>query len=286
VPLLETYLRADPPCLMYEFIEGGDLAGLIQETHERALLTPAFATQVVQRLASTVAFAHQHGLVHRDLKPAKILVRRSEANDFSLHIADFGIGGLTARHSLQGQAGRPTTPSQAMPTAARGAYTPLYASPQQIRGERADPRDDVHVLGVLWYQLLTGDLGLLSIPSDWRDVIEERGLGAEGVRLLASCLASRAEKRPAHAGELVDRLGAGAEAARGGNGNSACGGVTFGVRYVRRHRKFPTSGPGGLPSREAARATVRGHRDISITLRISLSAETVAGGRAAPRSSG
>jgi formylglycine-generating enzyme required for sulfatase activity/serine/threonine protein kinase len=206
VPLLETYLGADPPCLMYELIEGGDLAGLIQETHERGLLTPAFATQVVRRLASTVAFAHQHGLVHRDLKPSNVLVQRTEGNKFSLHVADFGIGGLAARQSLQAQWTRHTSRSQAMPTAVRGAYTPLYASPQQVQGERPDFRDDVHALGVIWYQLLTGDL--LSIPPDWRDVVEERGLGEEHVRVLASCLASRVENRLPSASALAERLAA------------------------------------------------------------------------------
>jgi hypothetical protein len=88
----------------------------------------------------------------------------------------------------------------------RGAYTPLYASPQQVAGERPDPRDDVHALGVIWYQLVTGDLGLAAIPYDWQDVVEEKGLGDELVRLLASCLSSRPEKRPLNAGELAKRL--------------------------------------------------------------------------------
>jgi len=208
VPLLETYLRADPPCLMYEFIEGGDLTGLVHEMQAQDQLTPAFATKIIHRLASIVAVAHRlvPPLVHRDLKMSNVLVRPGSGVLPDLFVADFGIGGLAAGQALREQAGRRPLSSQLLPTAIRGAYTPLYASPQQVQGERPDPRDDVHAMGVIWYQLVTGDLRLLSIPPDWRDVVEERGLGEEQVCLLAACIASRAEKRPFDAADLAERL--------------------------------------------------------------------------------
>jgi tRNA A-37 threonylcarbamoyl transferase component Bud32 len=210
VPLLETYLRADPPCLMYELIEGGDLAGFIQEMHEAGRLTPGIAAMIVHRLATTVAFAHQltPPLVHRDLKPSNVLVRREEGHKIRFVVADFGIGGLAAGQSIQEQAGKASVRSQTLPTAVRGAYTPLYASPQQVQGDRADPRDDVHALGVIWYQLVTGDLKLMSIPPDWRDEVEERGLPPEQMQLIASCIAARLEKRLGSAAELSERLDA------------------------------------------------------------------------------
>src|SRR5262249_45470960 len=52
-----------------------------------------------------------------------------------------------------------TTRGDLLASSLRGAHTPLYASPQQVRGDAPDVRDDVHALGVIWYQLLTGDLG-------------------------------------------------------------------------------------------------------------------------------
>ena len=51
VPLLQTYLRADPPCLEYEYIAGGDLAGLIQEQAAGGGASPQFAAQIIHRLA-------------------------------------------------------------------------------------------------------------------------------------------------------------------------------------------------------------------------------------------
>jgi hypothetical protein len=98
--------------------------------------------------------------------------------------------------------------------AVRGAYTPLYASPQQVArrpGQAPDPRDDVHALGVIWYQLITGDLTLTKIPPDWREELQRHGVGPQVLALLGSCLASRAESRPADARALVNLV---AEATR------------------------------------------------------------------------
>jgi len=205
VPLLETYLRAETPCLMYEFIEGGNLTGLIQG----GKLTPTFATRIVQRLATIMSHAHRLDppLVHRDLKPANILVRRDEkGKNLSLFVADFGIGGLAARQMIQEEVKHHSIRSQTLPKAVRGAYTPLYASPQQVQGERPDPQDDVHALGVIWYQLVTSDLKLITIPPDWREVIEERGLSKEQIEVMASCITSQAKKRLPNASDLADRL--------------------------------------------------------------------------------
>jgi len=87
----------------------------------------------------------------------------------------------------------------------RGAYTPLYASPQQMRGEPADPRDDVHALGVIWFQVLTGDLGA-GPAADWRDELGGMRLPEGQLQLLAGCLASRPERRPADAAALTRQL--------------------------------------------------------------------------------
>src|SRR5581483_789876 len=96
--------------------------------------------------------------------------------------------------------------SQAM---LKGTHTPLYASPQQVRGEPPDVRDDVHALGVIWYQLLTGDLASGPPTGLWTDDLEEMGVERDFIRLLGACVAARPERRPADAAtlaELLDRL--------------------------------------------------------------------------------
>lgn len=209
VPLLRTYLPANPPCLEYEFVEGGDLAGLIQELHGEGRMTPDAANRLFRDLVEIIAHAQRAEIVHGDLKPANILVRRGSDGKISLHVTDFGIGGLASAQAAQ-ESRHPTRSRQELLTeAVRGAYTPLYASPEQMmrrRGEPADPRDDVHALGVIWYQFLTGDLAMMSVPPDWREQVEERGLSDNLVKLLAACIAPKAAKRPASAIALVEQL--------------------------------------------------------------------------------
>jgi serine/threonine protein kinase len=211
VPLRHTYLSANPPCLEYEYVEGGDLASLIQDLHSQGRLTLDLANDLFLQLVEIVAHAHRADppIVHGDLKPANVLVRRGADGKFSLHVTDFGIGGIAAAQASQ-ETRHPTRSRQELLTeAVRGAYTPVYASPEQMmrqRGEPPDPRDDVHALGVIWYQLLTGELRLMSIPPDWHEQVKERGLSEDFIKLLSSCI-TRAAKRLVSAVALAEQLG-------------------------------------------------------------------------------
>jgi formylglycine-generating enzyme required for sulfatase activity len=207
VPLLDTYLNSDPPCIKYEYVAGGDLSGLIgQWRHTPPRDHVGECTRLAHELADIVAFAHKLDppIVHRDLKPANILLQPVGDGTARARVADFGIGGIAARQARE-QATRGVTRGAFLATALRGACTPLYASPQQQRGEEPDPRDDVYSLGVIWYQMLTGDL-LTGASADWRDEIEDKGVPEDVRRLLGACLASKAEKRPANAAALADEL--------------------------------------------------------------------------------
>jgi serine/threonine-protein kinase len=93
------------------------------------------------QVAGAVAFAHAQLIIHRDIKPQNILV----SNDGVAHLLDFGAAKLLGRESeenLTRQVG--------------GAWSPDYASPEQIRGERVTVATDVYSLGVLLYEMLTG----------------------------------------------------------------------------------------------------------------------------------
>jgi formylglycine-generating enzyme required for sulfatase activity/serine/threonine protein kinase len=211
VALLDTALESDPPCLKCEYVSGGDLTGLIRQWHdERPNDLEGRVRGVMRELADIIAFAHRLNppIVHRDLKPANILVSKDESgrapSSFSLKVADFGIGGIVATHALDARA-LATTRGRFVPTAMRGACTPLYASPQQERGEDPDPRDDVYALGVIWYQMLTGKL--VERPgADWRDELEGLRMPAEVVGLLGRCLAVSTERRVPGAGALAEDL--------------------------------------------------------------------------------
>jgi formylglycine-generating enzyme required for sulfatase activity len=212
VTLQHTYLSADPPCLEYEFVPGGDLAGLLHEWRAdptgpgRAEL----AARLMLDLSRVVAFAHKLSppIVHRDLKPANILVQRGADGKAALRVADFGIGGVAANEMIaRTRAG--TTPGGFLVTALRGAHTPLYASPQQMRGDPPDVRDDVHALGVIWYQLATGTL-TLGRPGGtrWARRLADVGLSEPMIDLLGACMEEEPEDRPADAAVLAESLAA------------------------------------------------------------------------------
>jgi serine/threonine protein kinase len=99
--------------------------------------------------ARAVAYAHSRMVVHRDLKPSNILVDAAG----QVRLLDFGIGKLLEEDPALG--------TQATQFGGR-AYTPDYASPEQIRGEPVTASTDVYSLGVVLYQLLTGSLPYLS----------------------------------------------------------------------------------------------------------------------------
>jgi serine/threonine protein kinase len=208
VPLRHTYLGMDPPCLEYEYVEGGDLAGLIQEWHQRGGPTPEQASRAIYQLAGIMAHVHQQNppIVHRDLKPSNILVGRDPQGKASFRIADFGIGGVVAQKTLEQTRRGNVSQATYRVTSLLGACTPLYASPEQLLGRPPDPRGDVYALGVIWYQLLTGDLAA-GAPTgmNWYQQLSARGMSRDLLALLCSCF-EKADHRPRDAAALAEAL--------------------------------------------------------------------------------
>ncbi|HYH63580.1 MAG TPA: hypothetical protein VD866_02675 [Urbifossiella sp.] len=157
-------------------------------------------------LAETVGHFHRMdpAIVHRDLKPSNILV---DAATGRLKVGDFGIGAVSARRLLDGETNG-TANRAGRFTAVRGSYTLLYASPQQRAGSKLlDPRDDVHALGVIACQMVTGRLDLGAGP-DFADDLRDHGASEGLVALLGRCVAQKDDRRPKDAAELAEALAA------------------------------------------------------------------------------
>jgi len=205
VPLLDTNLNGDPPSLTYQFIDGYDLNGLIAEW---AKLPNADRVQrsarLVAKLARIIGAVHRlkpEGIVHRDLKPANILVRRGTESDPELWVIDLGIGGLTARQSL-GDESRGSVLTMSL----RGSHTALYASQQQKEGRDPDPRDDVHAIGVIWYQLVTGQT--TEGPGiEFAEELAAQGVTGKWADLLRRSVNKRAEKRSLDGTAMAEEMG-------------------------------------------------------------------------------
>lgn len=211
VPLLHTFLSADPPCLAYEYVPGATLASVITTWHrERVAPTAAEAARVILRIAEIMASCHQQDppIVHRDLKPTNILVESSTTDPevSTFRVTDFGIGGL-ALAATSGLSRTSVSPGNTM-SAAQGSYSPLYASPDQMAGKAPTPTDDVYSLGVIWWQLLVGNLSAAAPSgSKWMAKMKERDASDAMVQLLSECLEPSGDDRIKDAGVLAARLG-------------------------------------------------------------------------------
>ena len=208
VPLLDCNLDGDTPWLKYEYVSGGTLGDLMRDWADLARTErDTRVTEALFTLTSAVGHFHsmQPPIVHRDLTPQNVLVCRSNGSDL-LRITDFGIGGAAIDHAIATETQRGGGHPGRMPTQVSGAFSNLYASLEQKRGERPDPRDDVHALGVIAYQMMTGKLD--EAPgTDAKADLEDVGAPEWLNSLITRSTSQKAARRPRDAGEMANELG-------------------------------------------------------------------------------
>ncbi len=122
------------PYIVLEYVQGESLHRMLERKNKLPLET---ALQIAVEIADALDYAHAQGVIHRDVKPANVLITQ----DGHAKIADFGIAKLNLAHF--------TIPGRVL-------GTPAYMAPEQLSGEGADGRSDLFSLGVILYAMVTG----------------------------------------------------------------------------------------------------------------------------------
>lgn len=188
-----------PPHFLECRYAGPTLAGWAAE-HLAALDVPARIALFLQ-IADAVAAAHAVGVLHKDLKPANILVT-GDANQPHVRLTDFGSGRLLEPDRLAqlGITRMGLTLEEGVGSDSTSG-TPLYLAPELFMGHAPTVKGDVFALGVLLYQLLCGRIGQ-PMASGWEKDVDDERL-REDLRLATD---GQPERRLATAAELADRL--------------------------------------------------------------------------------
>ncbi len=167
--------------LAMEYVDGVDL----RRTIRAGTLKPREALTIVPQICEALQYAHDNGVVHRDIKPENILLGK----DGRVKIADFGLAKLLV----------PTSEQMALTGTQQVMGTPHYMAPEQLeKPTEVDHRADIYSLGVVFYELLTGELplGQFAPPSQKANV----GAGLDSVVMRS--LAKEPERRYQHASDV------------------------------------------------------------------------------------
>ena len=201
VPLYAAGEHGDLLYYTMPFIEGESLKHAIHEHGtEKKLFTVREIVRILHDVADALAYAHARGVIHRDIKPGNVLRSGSHAV-----VTDFGVAKAISA----------SMPSAGMTTSGMAIGTPAYMAPEQLAGDpAADHRVDIYALGLLAYELLTGE-------GPFNETSPQATLAAQMTRdpqpvgrkrpdvppalaaLVMKCLAKMPEQRPQHASELV-----------------------------------------------------------------------------------
>jgi len=132
---------AGVPFLVMELLEGESLEARLK----KGALPPALAAELLQQLLLGLTFVHEHGLVHRDIKPGNLFLERTAQGRERLKLLDFGLAKLLA-------------PSAGAAVTLSGEVfgTPAYMPPEQITGEAIDARSDVYAVGLVAFEMVAG----------------------------------------------------------------------------------------------------------------------------------
>ncbi|HEV2949852.1 MAG TPA: protein kinase [Gemmataceae bacterium] len=217
------------PYLVYEYCPGSDLSAEVRRMRQEAGgFSPDKALQLVTQIAGALAFVHGRGLVYGDLKPANVILvgggvvsgpdiassqpttHHSPLTARQMKLTDFGSTGVSAAMASQSCpiSSRESAPLVNAATHVRllhGSHTSMYMCGELRRGDQPQPHHDIYSLGVLWYQVLVGDVTREIHPGWAEELTSEFQTPKKHVEVLQRCVGYY-KRRPANAADLLTVL--------------------------------------------------------------------------------
>jgi serine/threonine protein kinase len=172
-PHICTLYDVGPNYLVMELVEGETLSARLK----KGVLPTGLVLRYGVEIAEALAAAHAKGIVHRDLKPSNIMVTKSGINVLDFGLAQVEGDALSKSSAIMG--------------------TPAYMAPEQMEGKKADARTDIFALGLVLYEMASGQR-----PGNERASVELPGLD----RLIGTCLATDPDERMQSARDLKHAL--------------------------------------------------------------------------------
>lgn len=230
VPVYDVGDEDGVPFFVMRYMPGGSLTNQI----EKGKFSMEDAARIIERLSSALAYAHKRGIIHRDLKPDNILF---DSNG-DAYISDFGVAGFVSSNTnLTGES---------------AIGTPAYMSPEQAQGDKVDSRSDIYGLGVIIFQMLSGQqpfkadtplgVALKQITDPVPDILEVNPeLPRETDTIIKTAMAKKREDRYPSATELAKAFGQAANPEHGG-ASSPTGSSTSGSSLLGNRRTLIIAG--------------------------------------------
>lgn len=201
VRVLDWNFEEAPYYLESEYTEGGDLAAWAEDQGGLDQVPLATRIELVAQVAEALGAAHSVGILHKDVKPANVLITAGRAGEPRARLTDFGVGLLTDQAALveHGITLRGLTVDDAVGYSSAGTH--LYMAPEVIEGQVPTIQADLYSLGVLVYQMVVGDFSR-ALAGGWQRHVDDEVLRDD----VACFVDGSPRRRPGNASEIADRL--------------------------------------------------------------------------------
>lgn len=194
------------PYIAFEYFKGISLEQLIAE--QGGHIDEALVRKIFVTVARALSYIHEHKVFHRDLKPSNIMVNLEDPQTMQLRVIDFGVSAIKEdiqnRSLIQGRT---------------IVGTPVYMSPDPVRGDEFDARSEVYSLGCIMFECLVGeppfdapstaevlDLHITATPPLLEDIFSDVEVSPELAHIIYKCLAKDKSKRYQTMLDLADAL--------------------------------------------------------------------------------